>query len=293
MKRLICIIAAACICLSICGCQTQKLDSHLIAATTLPVYDFTNRLCQGTDIQVVRLITESVSCLHDYTLKVDQMRAINAAEMVVISGVGLEDFLDDTLIDANSVLDASAGIPLLCAEKEHNHGNDSHHHAQDPHIWLAPENAKMMCKNISNGLIKVYPENKNIILANLQELCIDIDALTNYANVQLANISSRDIITFHDGFSYMADAYDLNILHAIEEESGSEASALELTQLVSIVNEHHVKAIFVEGNGSSSAAYIVSTETGVSVYTLDMAMSGKSYFDAMYHNIDTLKEALE
>ena len=50
--------------------------------------------------------------------------------------------------------------------------------------------------------------------------------------------------------------------------------------------------IFTERNGSTSAAGVISRETGVTVYSLDMAMAGDSYFDAMYRNIDTIKEAL-
>ena len=56
---------------------------------------------------------------------------------------------------------------------------------------------------------------------------------------------------------------------------------------------HLPLSIFIEKNGSGSAASILSRETGAKVYTLDMAMSGSSYFDAMYHNIDTIKEALQ
>ena len=75
------------------GCTPDH--SADLVATTLPVYEFTSRLCQGTDLTVTRLITESVSCLHDYTLQVNQMLAIENAQAVVISGAGLEDFLDD------------------------------------------------------------------------------------------------------------------------------------------------------------------------------------------------------
>jgi len=51
-------------------------------------------------------------------------------------------------------------------------------------------------------------------------------------------------------------------------------------------------AVFTESNGSVSAADIIAAETNISVYSLDMAMGGDSYFEAMYHNIDTIKEAL-
>ena len=101
------------------------------------------------------------------------------------------------------------------------------------------------------------------------------------------------MIPFHDGFSYFARSFGLTIVEAVEEESGSEASARELIHLIELVREHNLPAIFIEKNGSSSAASILSRETGAKVYTLDMAMSGSSYFDAMYHNIDTIKEALQ
>ena len=91
----------------------------------------------------------------------------------------------------------------------------------------------------------------------------------------------------------MAEAFNLHILKAIEEESGSEASAAELVALIDLVEKHALPCIFTEINGSASAAQIVSAETGVPIYSLNMAMGDSGYFDAMYHNIDTLKEALE
>ena len=100
------------------------------------------------------------------------------------------------------------------------------------------------------------------------------------------------MITFHDGFGYFAQAFDLHILEAVEEESGSEASAQELIHLIHIVEEHNLPAIFTEVNGSVSAADVIHRETDAKSFALDMAMGGDSYFDAMYKNIDTIKEAM-
>jgi ABC-type Zn uptake system ZnuABC Zn-binding protein ZnuA len=275
------------------GC-TAKQDSAQVAATTLPVYEFTVRLCEGTDIEVERLVTESVSCLHDYTLKTNQMRAIENAQIIVVSGAGLEDFLDGALDHAQTIIDASSGITLMSPEETDNHNeHHAHTHEYDPHIWLSPVNAIAMAKNISVGLITAYPEYESIIANNLKELITDLEKLSLYASAQLQNLSHREIITFHDGFSYMADAFNLNIVHAIEEESGSEASAAELIDLIQIISDNDINAIFTEQNGSTSAAEIIAAETGANIFKLDMAMAGDSYFDAMYHNIDTLKEALK
>ena len=79
----------------------------------------------------------------------------------------------------------------------------------------------------------------------------------------------------------------------MEEESGSEASAKDLIELIRLLRAHNLPAVFVEKNGSPSAASIIAAETGVKVRQLDMAMAGDSYFDAMYRNIDAIKEAME
>ena len=282
------IIAIGALCLLLFGC-TPAAEPARVAATTLPVYEFTLRLCQGTDLTVCRLVTDSVSCLHDYTLNVGQVRAARGAELIVLSGGGLEDFMSDILAD-KPVIDSSAGIPLLECAEEHDH---DHHHEEDNHFWLSPGNAAMMATNICQGLSRQYSEYSTIFAENLQSLLADILAVENYANTQLKDLSCRELITFHDGFSHLADAFDLTVLKAMEEESGSEASASELKELITLVRSHNLPAVFTERNGSTAAAGVISAETGVRVFALDMAISGDSWFTAMYHNIDTLKEALE
>lgn len=291
MKQIISLLIAAVLCVSLTGCERSQPTTQIVA-TTLPVYEFTTRLCSGTDLQISRLVTENVSCLHDYTLQTRQMRSIEEADVIVTSGSGLEEFLTDSLPTTAKVIDASVGISLTCSDHDHT-DTHNHHHDQDPHIWLSPANAKQMAETIYKELIRIYPGHADLMKDNLVSLTLDLDKLEADASAQLANLSCRELITFHDGFSYMAEAFDLSIVRAIEEESGSEASAAELIDLIHTVTDHKLNVIFTERNGSSAAAEIIAAETGVCIYQLDMAISGDSYFDAMYHNINTLKEALE
>ncbi|MGM9589270.1 MAG: metal ABC transporter substrate-binding protein [Faecousia sp.] len=301
MKRLFSMILLCIFLLAGCGGREQPAQ---IAATTLPVYEFTTRLCQGTPLTVTRLVTETVSCLHDYSLNVKQVKAAESAELIVISGAGLEESLEEILTKARTI-DASHGIELIVPE-EHHHKEEQdeggeheeadshdHHHDTDPHIWLSPANAKIMAENICQGLCDQYPSHSGTFLSNLEGLLADLEDLEQYGLSQLNTLSCRELITFHDGFAYLADAFDLTILDAIEEESGSEASAKELIHMIREVELHRLPAIFTEKSGSVSAAGIIARETGAKEFSLDMAMAGDSYFDSMYHNIDTLKEALQ
>lgn len=293
MRRICLILLLVCLLLS--GCQTADTPA-MVVATTLPVYDFTVALCQSTDITVERLINESVSCLHDYSLSVSQVKAVESAEIIVCSGAGLEDFLSD-LLESSVKVDASAGISLLCTSHSHDHDDHAHHAHEDTqdvdaHIWLSPANASCMAKNIAAGLIDHYPQHEQQIQNNLTVLLQNLDVLQQYGQQTLSELRSRDLITFHDGFSYFADSFDLHILEAVEEESGSEASAKELIHLITLVQDHKLPAIFTETHGSVSAANVISRETGANIYALDMCMGDTGYFEAMYRNIDTIKEAL-
>ncbi len=288
MKR---VLAICCILLCLCGCRINDTSAQVIA-TTLSAYEFTSALCEGTDIRVSQLITEDISCLHDYTLQVSQMRAVENASLIVISGGGLEDFLDDILSTPDKVLDASAGTDLLCNADAHHHKGE-HHHETDPHYWLSPELAMTMVQNICTGLTEKYPQFADTFSENRCAIEQKLLDLQSYGENTLKDLSTRNLVTFHDGFAYFAQAFDLHIFKAIEEESGAEASAAELIEIIDLIQENGINAIFTEENGSDSAASIIAKETGAQVYTLSMAMSCESYFDAMYHNINTVKEALE
>lgn len=264
------------------GCAATTPTAQIVA-TTKPVYDFTTALCSGTELEVGLLISDSVSCLHDYSLSVSQVHLAEAAQVMVISGAGLEEFMEDILGKSPLTIDSSQGVSLLESTVEHEH---------DAHIWLSPVNAQIMVKNIYDGLCSAYPSHAATFEKNLTALLEKLETLRSYGEATLQDLSCRELITFHDGFAYLADAFGLEIIAAVEEESGSEASAKDLINLIEEVAHHNLPAIFTEVNGSVSAAGIIAAETGAKVFTLNMSMSDGDYFENMYHNIDTLKEAL-
>lgn len=282
MKKLSIILIIALLSGVFAGCNGN--NHAQVAATTSAVYQFTSALCADTGISVTKLVTESVSCLHDYSLNIHQVQAANAAEVIVISGGGLEEAFMGDVLRGKNVIDSSTGIELAVRNEVTKE--------KDSHLWLSPVHAKQMAKNICDGLSKQYPEKKDAFEKNLVALNGKFDELQSYGTEQLNALTCREMITFHDGFGYFADAFDLTILRSIEEEAGSEASARELEELIGLVETHKLPAIFTETNGSAVSAHTIKSETGVEVYALDMCMGNLDYFAAMRRNIDTVKEAL-
>ena len=267
-------------------------DTIHILATTYPVYLFTTAVTEGVEgVEVTRLIQEEISCLHDYTLTVNDMKAIEAADVIVMNGVGLEDFMSDALATSDApVIDCSEGVELLEAMGHEGHDHDAEY---DPHIWMDEGNVSVMLENITKALSDLDPDHEETYEANRAAA----DTALGYDAEKLSQLSGKPLITFHDGFQYFARATGLDLLKAIEEEEGAEASAAEIKEIVGLIGEYDIPAIFTEKNGSDATAQAISRETGCGVAQLDLVMSGdgsgiQPYVDAMNQNIDTIREAL-
>ncbi|MBQ9968720.1 MAG: zinc ABC transporter substrate-binding protein [Oscillospiraceae bacterium] len=271
MKKILAVLLGL---LMLTGCAAPAAEDCHVAATTAPVYSFTCAVAEGTDVKVGQVIGEAVSCLHDYALSVRQMETMADSDLILTSGLGLEDFMEDILPEKTVAL--SAGVETL---------------GEDPHYWLSPDCAAVMAENICAVLSEQYPEHRETFRRNADTLLEKLGELQAWGEKELSAVSCRELVTFHDGFSYLASAFDLQILAAVEEESGSEASAADITQICGLVESHGLPCVFTEKNGSDNAASVIAAETGCKVYALDMAMGG-DWFEAMTHNINTLKEAL-
>lgn len=282
-----------------------ETDALHILATTYPVYLFTTAVTQGAEgVEVSLLVNSQTSCLHDYTLTTTDMKAIEGADVIVMNGVGLEDFMSDALAQSKAgVIDCSEGVALLPAPEHAGHDGHDHTEEYDPHIWMDPDRAAQMVENIGKGLsaldeaqAQVYQENAfdNAFLLRDRKSTLRDGIASRQPDMQLPH---RELITFHDGFQYFADAFDLTILKAVEEEEGSEASAQEIKEIVSLIGEYRLPAIFTEVNGSEATARAIARETGVEICQLSMIMSGtdsslSAYTDAIRENVKAIINGL-
>ena len=297
MRRLAALACALALALTGCGGPPAEDDALHVLATTYPVYLFTTAVTEGAEgVEVDLLVNQPTSCLHDYTLTVTDMKAVQRADVIVMNGAGLEDFLADALDGSEAVvIDCSAGLDLLPAQ-----GHEGHHHdtLYDPHIWMDPSYAAQMVEAIVQGLSALDGSGADLFRLNgdLAQQTL-AGAAADWAG-ELESWQGRSIITFHDGFQYFASFLGLDIYKAIEEEEGATVSARELTEIISLLRQEGPGSIpiFTEVNGSTASAETIAREVGCQVYELSMLMSGEGtgiqpYLEAMERNIQAITEA--
>lgn len=280
------LLAAHC---AACSRDAARKDRFVIAASFYPVYIIARNVAAGVRGAAVVNVTPPVTgCLHDYTLTAEDMKRIEKADILLVNGGGMENFIAEVAGKRPSmkISELSQGIEPL--------RNDD---GANPHVWVAPGNIAAMTRNCARALSAADPAMAAAYKKNAETYIAEIDALRREMHAALDRYRGRPIITFHEAFPYFASEFGLKIAAVIEREPGTEPSAREVAKTVDIVRSNHIMALFAEPQYPSSAAKTIARETGAVVYALDPAVTGpddaRAYIDIMRKNLVVLEKALK
>lgn len=298
MKKYLAIILTFFICFFASGCQKENSRKLKFVTSCYPVYIMTINLTDNIDgVEVFNITENHNGCIHNFQLQSEDLRQIEKSSAFIINGAGMESFMDKVikeLPDVN-IIDASKGIELI-KDEDCDCENEHCHHEYNPHTWVSISNYIKQVETIANRLSEIDPQHSKQYKKNSDIYTEKLINLKNKMHSELSNVKNKDIITFHEAFPYFAKEFGLNIAGVINHEPENNPSAKELTDIIEIVKKSGIKALFAEPQYPSTAANIVSHETGAKIYTLDPAVTGDkskdSYIKAMEKNLETLKEAL-
>ncbi len=135
---------------------------------------------------------------------------------------------------------------------DHNHGHDDHGHGHDDHghidahIWLSPETARNIATGLTEHLVRWDPANAAAFESNRDTLLARIDALDAELRQQLAPISNRPFIVFHDAYQYFERHYGLNAAGSITIDPARSPGARRIQELRNRLDHDDVACLFTE-----------------------------------------------
>ena len=113
---------------------------------------------------------------------------------------------------------------------------------------------------------------------------------------KLSDISSKNIVTFHDAFGYFADHFGLQIVATFEPFPGKEPTPSYLQALQEEITERQITTLFIEPQLSAAALQQFADDNNLTIGTLD-PLGGTderlSYIDMMHYNVKSIAEALQ
>jgi zinc/manganese transport system substrate-binding protein len=247
--------------------------------------------------------------VHDYQSKPDDVKAISTARILVKNGLGLEEFLDNTIKNAENPnlvkIDASQGIKILeeispvdktVTEKGDSDGHDHEHdHGEgNPHVWLDPVLAKQQVTNIRNGLIAADPANTTAYEANAAAYIQELDNLHGEFQQTLQKTPNCTFITFHDAFPYLAKRYNLKQV-AVVQIPEDQLSPTDVQRTVKAVKKYQAKALFSEPGVDNKLLTSLAEDLKLTVRNLDSLESATEeikpeyYFKVMKTNLQSIE----
>ena len=230
---------------------------------------------------------------HLYQPNTSDAIAVTEADLIFVNGMGFETWsaqLIETSSTNASVVVATAGITPLLVEGE-----------VDPHAWNALTNGIIYVNNIEAALSAASPADAATFKANADAYRAKLENLHNRALADIAKLpqNKRVVVTAHDAFGYLANAYGLTFLAPQGIDTEAEPSAKELADLISFLKEEGAGALFVENISNGDLIAQISRETGIKIggriYSDALSVKGSpatSYLAMFTHNLELLTKTL-
>jgi manganese/iron transport system substrate-binding protein len=260
-----------------CSQNSQKLSNNVngkpqVVSTSTIIANLTEEI-GGQEINHISILQPGADP-HIYEPVPQDTIALEKADLILYNGYNLEPniikLINSAGIKANKLAVGEQIKPL-----------DFEYEGQkkpDPHVWGNAQNGIIMVETIRDKLIDIDPENQNKFTQNAAQLIKELQELDSWIKTQIATIppNQRKLITSHDAFQYYSNAYGLEIPGTLIGISTEEQpSAQTIKNLVEIIKNTGVKAIFAETTINPTLIKTVAREAGVKV------AEGKLYSDSI------------
>lgn len=230
---------------------------------------------------------------HVYQPSVADARAVADADVIFVNGLGFETWSETLIAESGtdaSVHVATQGVKIVKVDGE-----------TDPHAWNSLSNGVVYVNNIAAVLSNKIPEKADVIETNRATYANTLMALDTSTKTKLSQLPAekRTVVTAHDAFGYLADAYDMTFLAPVGIDTDAEPSAQELAVLIDQLKADGAAALFVENITSPALVQQIADETGLTIggRLFSDALSERggpatSYLAMFEHNLNTLLTAL-
>lgn len=291
-----------------------------VLCSTYPIFQITRQVvveCEGIAIEL--LLSEQMGCPHDYILTPDDMLRLARADVLVINGLGMEEFIGAPVKRSNKelfIVDSSKNIKELlyyqydhsCLCLHHSGSSEkpekrSHQHSHthsriNPHLFANPQLAGRLAMGIAEQLSCGKEECRKRLTDNALRFQEKMNALHQSFIDLVKNKKRNAVISQHGIFDYLLKDLGFESVAYLQGHPGEDPSASEVLELVNTAKECDLLAIIVEPQYSNKLGKLLSREANVPLIMLDPVASGPSvvpldyYEKVMIHNLKILERIL-
>ena len=302
--------------LLICFSETNA-DSNLnVVVSIKPFHSLVSGVMLG--VASPELLLKGNFSPHTYSLKPSDAKKLQYADFVFWGGEALEGFLAKPISSLSknaevvSILEIN-GLKLRSFRAESHIGKSENFASQthnlqkykveelkaalDPHIWLDPENAKVITQKTVQILSDFDPENAQKFQKNGEKIIVRLNELDQQLSSEMSEISDRTYLVLHDAYQYFESRYQLKNAGSITLQLEHFLSVYRLKKIQKMIKTIKVHCIFTEPQYSQKLVNTLIKDTSVKKGILDpigadILPGPELYFDLLKNLSISLKSCL-
>lgn len=283
-----------------------------VVVSIKPIHSLVAAVMEG--VEEPYLLVRGGGSPHNFSLTPSDARALEGADIVFWVGANLERFLEESLETLSGsaevvTLAASENIHLLNyrdekgAQAVHNgevmpenpHQYDAGDY--DPHLWLDPQNARVVVKLTAALLSKQDPANALRYESNARRTVAGLNALEQSMRSRLVPVQNEGYLVFHDGFQYLQQAFDLNEVGSVTLSPDRQPGARRVLEVRERLRQSDARCIFVEPQFEPGIVSVIIEDLDVRVAEIDplgadLQDGPELYFKLMERNAIALADCL-
>ncbi len=244
---------------------------------------------------------------HFFQPKFSDVRSVQKADVFVQAGLDHELWTQAILEAAGKPklfggaernISMSEGVQLLdVPENKLSRAEGDVHIFGNPHIWMSPENARVMANNLRHRLKELNPENAADYDKNADAFIAKLDQKIPEWKAAADSVRGKEVISYHKDIVYFADFLGFKALRFYEPKPGIPPAPRELMELEKYIKENGIKAIIQPVYYSREATEALAKRTGAKVYIICQnageVAGTEDYISLFDYNVKTLSEALK
>ena len=270
----------------------QKKNTLKVVTSFTILRDFAEKITRGLNHIEIKSIVPPEADPHSYQPTPLDSKILFEANIIFINGLEFEKGIEKMI--------QSSGFKgnLYKATRNVKMRPD----LVDPHTWHDVKNAILYVIELRDAFCKEDSKHKDIYLKNAAELIKSLEDLDRWIKKELKKIPAqkRIVVTTHDAFWYFGKAYGIQFLSPVGISTEAEASAQNVAKLINFINEHNIKAVFVENLANPRLIEQIANETKRSLQGTLYADSlsdpngpATDFVSMIKHNVQTICKAFE
>lgn len=248
-----------------------------VVVTTGMIADAARRI--GGDHVEVRALMGAGVDPHAYRQTRSDIAAMARADLVLWHGLYLEAQMEGFLKELGARKPVVAVAESLPRELLISHFDYAD--KVDPHVWMDPRLWSRVVEAVREALVAARPEAEKAFSVNAEAYLDELEQVAAYSDTVFASVpeTARVLVTAHDAFSYFGRAQGFEVLGIQGISTQSEAGLQRVAELVDILVDRRIRAVFVESSVSDRSIRALIEGAAAKGHTV--AIGGELFSDAM------------